>query len=156
MTVYAVTFAAVAITAAQDLFEIVAPSNSRLKLRSVRVDQYTDFGDAASELIPVSIIRGHTTSGSGGTTATPVPVGVTTKAAAATAEVNNTTIAADGAPVTLFAGAWNIEDGFNWCPRHYDEQIGIEASQRLVVRCGAPADSLTVSGTLVFEDTGNI
>ena len=46
MTVFTASFSAVAITAAQDLFEIVAPSNSRVRLLEIDIGQYTDFGDA--------------------------------------------------------------------------------------------------------------
>ncbi len=49
MTVFSAAFSAVAISAAQDLFEIVAPSDSRIRLLEIDIGQYSDFGDAAEE-----------------------------------------------------------------------------------------------------------
>jgi hypothetical protein len=39
----------VQIQAAQDLFEIVAPSNSEVRIREIKIGQYTDFGDAKAD-----------------------------------------------------------------------------------------------------------
>ncbi len=44
MTVFSASFSAVAISAAQDLFEIVAPSDSRIRLLEIDIGQYSDFG----------------------------------------------------------------------------------------------------------------
>ena len=49
MTVFSAAFSAAAISAAQDLFEIVAPSDSRIRLLEIDIGQYSDFGDAAEE-----------------------------------------------------------------------------------------------------------
>lgn len=154
MTVYSATFSAVAVTAAQDLFEIVAPANSRLVLREIKIGQYSDFGDAAAEILSILVMRGHATSGSGGSAATPAPLGVSTLPAGSTVEVNNTTPASGGSPVTLWADAMNIANGFSWKPRELDDRIIVEAGGRLVVRITAPADSLTLNGTIVFDEIG--
>ncbi len=43
--VYTAAFSAVAISAAQDLFEIVAPPDARVRLLEIDIGQYSDFGD---------------------------------------------------------------------------------------------------------------
>ena len=71
MSIFSATFSAVAVSVAQDVFELVAPSNSRVAIHSVSLGQYSDAGDASAELLSVTILRGHTTSGSGGSSVTP-------------------------------------------------------------------------------------
>ena len=60
MTVFSAAFSAVAISAAQDLFEIVAPSDSRVRLLEIDIGQYSDFADAQAEILSIAIHRGHT------------------------------------------------------------------------------------------------
>jgi hypothetical protein len=148
--VYAVTFAAVAVAAAQDLFELVAPADKTLAVRRITIGQYTDFGDSAAEILSVRAIRGYTTGGSGGSAATPAPLSGSGTSGAA-AEVNNTTVAKDGTAVTLLADVFNIAAGFLWAPAPA-EFILVPPSARLVVTVTAPADSLTMNGTLIFEE----
>ena len=66
-----VTSAGVAASAAQDVFELVAPSDPRVPVRAISFGQYSDAGDAQAEMLSVILMRGHTTSGSGGSSATP-------------------------------------------------------------------------------------
>ena len=160
MSVYVATFNAVAVSAAQDAFEIVAPGNSRVAIREIALGQYSDAGDAQAELLSVLLIRGHGTAGSGGSVLTPVNLSPYTSApvAGATILANNTTLAATGAgaPKTLRAGVWNLQaagGGWVYRPRTRD-RIVIEKSQRFVVRLTAPADAITCNGTLVFEEVG--
>ncbi len=49
MTVFSAAFSAVSVSAAQDVFELVAPSDSRVRLLEIDIGQYSDFGDAAEE-----------------------------------------------------------------------------------------------------------
>jgi hypothetical protein len=151
MAIFTATFSAVAVTAAQDVFEIVAPSNARVRIHEITLGQYSDFGDAAAEILSVTILRGHTTSGSGGSSVTPSNMSGTSGASSATAtvEANNTTVATGGSPATLRAESWNIQ--VPWL--HIgDSNFILETSQRLVIRITVPADSLTMNGTLVFEE----
>lgn len=151
MPVFTATFAAVAVTAAQDVFEIVAASNTRVRIREIRLSQYSDFGDSQAELLSVSLLRGHSTSGSGGTSVTPSNLEPWSRASVTTVEANNTTVASGGSPETLLVDAWNVAANFWYAPPP-DEQIRINFDQRFVVRITAPADSLTVNGTIVFEE----
>lgn len=155
-TVYTATVAAVAVTAAQDVFEIVSPSTSRVRIREVRIAQYSDAGDAQAEMLSILVMRGHTTSGSGGSSVTPNNVNhYSTLTASSTVEANNTTVASNGSPVTLIADAWNVQGGW-WYTPDENEMIVIDVSTRLVFRITAPADSITLNATLVFEEIGTI
>lgn len=157
MAIYAATFAAIAVTAAQDVFEITAPSTSRLVIREIRLGQYSDPGDAQAEMLSIQIIRGYTTTGSGGATITPTNLAPESGALAASSTVkrNNTTVAQDGTGVVLLSDAFNVMGGFRYYPVP-DERIQVGVSQRLVVRITAPADSLTMNGTIVFEEVGKM
>lgn len=151
---YSVVFDAVAVTAAQDLFEVVAASGKPVTLHSLRIGQSSDAGDAQDEQLRIRIRSGQTTSGSGGTTPTPVPLNPGDAAFGGTTEVNNTTQASAGTIVTHLSDAWNVRAGYVWCPTP-EERIGLAAGGRLTVELpAAPADSITLSGTLVFEEHG--
>jgi hypothetical protein len=162
MAIFTSVVAAVAVTAAQDVFEITAPSNSNVLIRDIKIGQYSDFGDAAAEILSVTVIRGYTVSGSGGSASTPSNLKSVGPAAVSSVEINNTTVANTGSAVTLIADAFNIQAG--WSLRDVlslpdaarDPKLGIwlAPSERLVVRITAPADSLTMNATLVFEETG--
>jgi hypothetical protein len=149
--IYTATFAAVAVSAAQDLWELVAPANTKVALREIRLGQYTDFGDAAAELLSIQIIRGYTTTGSGGAAATPASLAPWTVAATSVVARNNTTVAQDGTGLVMLADTFNIASGW-WYRPPAQEFILLQASQRLVVRMTAPADSITMSSTIVFEE----
>lgn len=152
--IYTATFSNIAVSAAQDLFELVAPASTRLELLEVKVGQESDEGDAAAEMLPIQIIRGYTTSGSGGASVTPGKVVPWQRDAVATVERNNTTVAQDGTGVILDADTFNIMGGW----RHYpapEERIGVEISTRLVVRLPvAPADAVTMYGTIKWKEIG--
>lgn len=149
---YSVTFSAVAVTAAQDLFEITPADDKPVEIVGIELGQTSDAGDAADELLQISIIRGHTTSGSGGSAATPVPKDPDAGAAGFTAEVNNTTVASVGTTTTLHTGAWNVRAGYiNWFPEG-DRPMAKQGNTTIVVRQTAPADSITMSGTLHLRE----
>jgi hypothetical protein len=105
-------------------------------------------------MLRVAILRGHTTSGSGGSAATPAPLNSSADTAAgATAETNNTTIASAGTAVTLHAETFNIRAGWQYIPTPEMRPGASQANTTIVVRLmAAPADELRVSGTLIFEE----
>lgn len=155
MSIFTGTFSAVGVSAAQDLFEIVSPATSNVVIREIRVGQYSDFGDAAAEILSVQIIQGFTVAGTGGSTVTPSNVQRHTGApsAASTVLANNTTVANTGTNTVMVADSFNIQAGWVYCPPR-EERIQLGPSQRLVVRITAPADSITTNGTIVFEELG--
>lgn len=153
MPLYTASFSAVAVSAAQDLFEIVAPAgSSNILIREIRLGQYSDFGDAAAELLSILVIRGNTVTGSGGSAVTPVNLQSFSLASGATCAVNNTTIASGGSPVTVLADTWNVSAGWYWGPILRDQYINLIGGQRLVVRVTLPVDALTMNGSILFEE----
>ncbi len=148
---YTATFSAASVSAAQDVFEIVAPSTDPLFIKFISLGQYSDFGDAQAEILSVLIIRGYTTSGSsGGTPPTPQRL-LGGTGSNATVEINNTSVAANGSPITVWADSFNVAAGWVWPPAK-DMVIGLAPSERLVVRITAPADALTMNGTISWEE----
>jgi hypothetical protein len=153
---FACTFNAQNFSAAQDLFEIVAPSNSEVRIREIKLGQYTDFGDAKSDLVSILVMTGHTSAGSGGTAITPAKLGRRTGSsvvAASTVKRNNTT-QASGGTLTLLADVWNIMAGFLYAPSEEDEMIYIKAGERCVISNTALTDSLNVNATVIIEEVG--
>ena len=154
---YTVNFAAVSLSAAQDLFELTPADDKPIEICGLFLSQtgVSDVGDAAEEMLRIEIIRGHTTSGSGGSAPTPVPVKPTAVAAGFSAEVNNTTIAPSGTTTTVHEDAFNVRSGYQFWWPDGAEPGASQANTTLVVRMpGAPADAITVSGTLYVRELG--
>lgn len=147
---YSVSFTEVAVTAQQDLFQIealVVPSI----LHAVYLSQTTDVGDAAAENLSILIRR-----------VTDVVTNVAVEqaldqgdaAANAGLNVNQTTELVIGA-ATIHSEAWNIAMPFIYLPPPELRPI-IQIGNAIVVNLNTtPADSITMSGTLYFEEFGN-
>lgn len=151
--VYSVSFENVTVSAAQDFFEISPADDHPVVLLGLTIDQFSDTGDAAEEILRFKVIRGHATSGSGGSAATPRPMDPGDAAAGFAAEVNNTTIASAGTAVDLHAGAFNIRSGLAlfWPPEM--TPVANQGNATIVVRLMAnPADALSMSGTLYIAE----
>lgn len=153
--VYSVPFDNVADTVAMDVWEVTPADDKPARLKRIKIYQFSDVGDAAQEIIRVGIYRGFTTSGSGGTTPTPAPYPSSNGAAAGAAvEMNNTTVATtSGVLIDVFC--FNIAVGLEYeYPADPDDCPGAsQANTTIIVRIiGAPADSLSLSGCLVFEE----
>lgn len=148
---YSATFEEVAVTAAQDLFEINAPSDATVIVHAVHISQSSDAGDAQSEQLNVLIHRGST-SGSGGSTPTAAPLSLGDPAFGGTVEANNTSQSTEG--TQLHSENFNVMAGLSiiWTP---ETRPVISPSGRLIIELQtAPADSLTMSGTVYFEEVG--
>src|SRR5574337_110940 len=89
--IYTVQTNAVAVTAAQDFAEILAPTDSVVKIHDWVVMQTSDVGDAAEEILRIETVRGvgAVTSGSDGTTPTAQPISDGDTAFGGTVERNN-------------------------------------------------------------------
>jgi hypothetical protein len=149
---YTVVFSAVAVSAAQDLFEITPADDKPVEIVGIELGQSSDAGDAQDESLQISIIRGFTTSGSGGTAPTPAVLIPANTAAGFTAEVNNTTLANTGTTATLHTGCWNVRAGYiNWFPEGA-RPTATQSNTTMVVRQTAPADAITMSGTLYVRE----
>ena len=151
---YSIPFSAVEVSAAQDLFEVVASSGKPFILHEIVIAQASDYGDAQAEGLSILIKRGvGSTSGSGGSTVTPVKHLTNDAAAGPTAEINNTTQASagGGSLTTVRAEAFNVQAGWQYLPTP-EQRLLFLAAEACVVSITVPADAVTMSGTLVLEE----
>lgn len=152
---YTIQFNAVAVTAQQDLFEIAVSSTRIIRLHELGLSQVSEVGDAQEEGLAILMKSGQTTTGSGGSAPTPVPLDFGDAAAATTAvAVNNTTKATAGTIVTHYAWNWNLRVPFQyiWTP---ESRPIMRASRRMTIELATtPADSITLSGYMVVEELG--
>ena len=152
---YSVPFSATSVSAAVDAFELLASSGKPFVLHRVVLAQSSDYGDAAAEGLSVLVKRatGSYTSGSGGSTVTPAKHLTNDAAAGPTAEVCNTTQASagSGALTTVLAEAFNVQAGWEYFPPPEQRMLFLP-TEAVVVSITAPADAVTLSGTLVFEE----
>ena len=151
---YTVVFEAGSVTAQQDFFEVVAPADSVVVLHSVVLTQTSDVGDAAEEMLSVAIRSGQTTSGSGGSAPTAIPLSLGDAAFGGTVEVNNTTKASLGTIVSHHRESFNIRTGLVYLPTPEMRKTLSPSARMTVELLTTPADALTMDGTLVFEEIG--
>jgi hypothetical protein len=155
---YAVTFANVTVSAAQDLVYIKPAADKPCALEAVylsNVGVAADAGDAQEELLRVEIIRlpATVTASSGGTAPTPTPVSPNDAAAGFTARVNDTTIATtSGTALTEHADGFNVRVPYVWMPPP-EHRLPVANAQAIVVRLNStPTDALALSGTALVRE----
>lgn len=152
---YSVSVSGVSVSAAQDVFELLAASARPFVLHELAIGQYSDAGDAQAELLSVLIKRatGAYTSGSGGTTPTPAKHATNDAAAATTAEANNTTQAAagSGALTVVRAESFNVQAGYQYLPTP-EQRLTFLGGEACVVSLSAPADAVTLNAIAVIEE----
>lgn len=155
---YTVFFENVAITALQDLFEVLGATDSVTFVDGFRVFQTSDVGDAAEEILRLQTVRGigTVTSGSGGTTATAQPNDDGDAAFGGTVEVNNTTrmAAGTGSLETLEIPGWNVRIPYDFYYTPETRPIITPGNRWTLALPAAPADELSVSGQLFLEEVG--
>jgi len=153
--VYTVEFNAVAISAVQDLFSVQVPADAILKVHEFELFQTSDVGDAAEEILRIRIRRqtGSFTVGSGGSAPIAVRRNEGDAATGTTLRANDTT-QATGTFETITVLGWNVRIPLSkiWTPETQPTIFG--TSDLIVDLPGAPADALTTSGVLTFEELG--
>ena len=150
MATYAAPMDALAVTTATDLFEITAAAGARVRIYELHLCQTTDLGDAAEEVLRIGYYRG-VTAGATGTALTESPYGDSNDGAATAAVVANRGTASTGGTLLHVIG-WNIRIPLEriWTP---ETQPILELSTVGTFKLlSAPADSITVSGTLIWEE----
>jgi hypothetical protein len=148
--IYTVTKNA-ALTTAADLVEFNAPSTAIWVLHALSIAQQTKI---TAEQLNITLKRNWSTSGSGGSSATPVPLLAGDTAAGGTVEVFNTTRANSGTPLTVLDDAFDILSGWEkiWTP---ETRPIVAPGARLVWGLEtAPAASMTIAVTAIFEEIG--
>lgn len=149
--IYSVEFTEVGVTAQQDLFQIEALTTPAI-LHAVYLSQSSDLGDAASEGLSILIRRVTDAVPSPYTPGQPLDGG--DSAANANTGVNKTTELVTGA-TTLHSEAWNILTPFVYLPTPELRPV-VQIGNAITVNLNTtPADSITMSGTLYFEEIGN-
>jgi len=146
---YSVSFTEVGVTAQQDLFQIEA-NTVPAKILGVYLSQSSDLGDAASEGLSI-LIRRVTDAVTNDVAEVPLDAG--DGVANADLAINETTELTTGA-TTIHSEAWNILTPFVYLPTPEMQPV-VTVGDALVVNLNTtPADSITMSGTLYFEEVG--
>lgn len=147
-----------AVTTAVDIFEIAAPATGIVMILEWNLYQTTELGDAAEEVLDLEEVRGDgtVTSGSGGSTVTPQPIDNGSGAAGSTVESLNTTRMAVG------TGVLDILKKYGWNVRIPSDRIYIPEVRPIIAPSDrwtlslntAPADSVTIGGSVTFVELG--
>jgi hypothetical protein len=155
--IYTVTWdAATSITVALDAFEITPAAEKHIYIHELKLWQEgaADVGDVAEEILGVSIIRGFTTSGSGGAAGAVGKQMGGDAAAGFAAEVRNTTLATTGTTEKIDTDGFNVRVPYIWTPIPEDRPHCSLTQTRIVVRLTAPADAIILNGSLKVEEQG--
>lgn len=136
-----------------DLCEVTAAAGKPLVILGFDIGQSSDVGDAAEEIVPLTIKVGATTSGSGGSASTPVNTDTSGSAASLAAEQANTTKATGGTIVTHGTYHWNVRMGYEKVFTQ-EQQILLAAGTRATLEIPAVTDSLTIAGQLYVQEIG--
>lgn len=154
---YVVTFENQSFTTANgdyDYFELTPADDKPIAIEAIYVYTTTEVGDAQEEQVRWSIVRGHTSSGSGGGTPTPQPLQSTDTAAGFTADTANSTIASTSG-TTIHVGAFNIRTGLEYVPPPEHRIIATQAHTTIVVRqLSTLADDASMSGSIYVREIG--
>jgi hypothetical protein len=151
---YGANFSAQAVTTATDLFEITPAADRPAVIYSLTAGQTTDLGDAAEEILMIGVYR-DATAGSGGTAATEYGY----NNAAATPTIGTAirmlgTASTGGTLIDIIP--WNIRVPLIWVPipemRPKFSNLAAEGPTSTFRLIAAPADSLTISATLIWAE----
>lgn len=155
---YSGVFKSQAVTAVGDLFELLAPSDAILVIHEWGLSQSTEVGDAAEEMLVLTTNRGvGAVTSSNGTTVTTQPIADGDPATGGTLERNATNQMAAGSgtlETDLEVHVWNIRVPYQ---RTYTPETRpiISPGNRWTLELETnPADSITMSGYIIFEEIG--
>ena len=149
--IYTVQVNNVAVTAAQDIFEISPADDKPIELVDVVV---TCRDTETNEQFTCTIQRrsGAFTSGSGGSTPTPAPRAIGDRSVGFSAEANNTTRATGGTQEVLHAEGWPSQGGFAFAPIPGKEFAAKQAEALVVGLENAPGASTNFNATITIRE----
>ena len=158
--VYYLTFDNETYTAAGtdfDLWEVIPADDKPIYLSRINLEKLTDLGDAELEGIRISVIVGHATGGSGGSSYTASAVGRQHTSDADpgfAAERMNSTIATTGTTYSVLARGWPYPIFEHvWTPD--SRPLVVQPDISVVVRAHTTvADDVSISGTLELIELG--
>ncbi len=147
---YTASFSAVATTTATDIFELTAAADRPIDIVGWTIFQTTDLGDSQEEVIDLSLQRG-VTAGSGGSSVTVVDYGGRGESTTDTTVNRMVTTAHTGGTV-MFRKGWNIRipEEF-WLPPELYGYVDA-GTDPVTLTMTAPADSITVSGSIFWRE----
>ena len=148
---FSLEFTEVAVTAQQDLFQIEALVTPAV-IHAVYLSQSSDVGDAAAEGLSILIRRVTDV-----VTDDKASVLMDTGDATQTADlaINETTELTTGASI-IHSEVWNIVQGpFIYLPPPELRPNAVMGDVIVVNLNTTPADSITMSGTIYFEESGS-
>lgn len=154
--IYTVEFEGISVTAAVDFFQLTPADDRPIEILGLFLGQSSDVADAASEILRYRVIRGHTTTGSGGASPVARPLNRSGQTSGIfTAMTNNTTVATAGTTLNLHSDTFHIANGEKlWLPEGCEWEAS-QADTTIVVRLmAAPGDALTMSGTIYVREQG--
>lgn len=145
----------VAVSAAQDIIEIVAPADSIVAIHDIDISQTSDVGDAAEEILLIRLASGFTTAATAvGSTPTAIPIEFGDAAFGGSLRANCTTLATAGTIVVHRSWGWNIRAPFKEVFTPETRPI-LSPSRRATIRLpAAPTDAITLNATITFEEIG--
>ncbi len=146
---FSVSFGDVAVSAAQDAFQIEAKTTPAILL-GVFLSQSSDVGDAESEGLLVEICR---VTDAVTNDLAEVKLDGGDNSANANLAINETTQLATGIE-RIHREVWHINQNFIYLPTPELQPV-IEIDNALTVRLAAPGDAITASGVLYFGELGS-
>lgn len=160
--VYSMSFSShIASGVDKGVFEVLPSTQSNIKVHSLHLGKEAAaaaFNSSVVESLLVQVFRGATDADIGGSTMNGVLLdnlrGSTHTFAA---QQNSSTPGSSqgGAAQLIHSETWITDRPFVWAPPE-DKQPTCKLSERLQVRLGASAATITISGTLVVEETGKM
>jgi len=142
-------------SAAQDIWEILAPSDGLVIVHQWSLFQTTDTGDSEEEILELETVRGlGSTSGSGGTVVTPHAIDNGDADCGCTVEGDNTTRMTGGTLEVLEKYGFNVRMPLEQVYAPEYRPIITPGDRWTLALNDAPNDSITVSSHITFEEIG--
>ena len=146
--IYTLSLDAVAITTSRDLFQLEALSENPVAIHSVEFSQSTDYGNAEAEGLKV-LLRNRITNA---ITDTSGEVAIDVGDKDFGGKTNTNQVATSTGAVVNHETAWNIQTLYKYEPRPLLRPLVRGGDAFTVHLADAPTDSITISGTVVFEE----
>ena len=154
MAMFTTIIDAVAVSAAQDLFSLKCGATRPFILHSINLSQKTLTAVEGKQLL-INRLTATFTQGSGGTAPTPILLSPGSAASAVTAHINDTTPGTtNGTTTKVYSDVWQFLNGWLWQPYPEDRPYFDISTGCVVSMITAPSASMTVSGTIVWEELG--
>lgn len=136
-----------------DLVYLAAAAEKPITLMGLILGQTTEVGDAQEEMLDITVVRGNTTVGSGGSSITPRPRDPDDAAAAFTARIGDTTIASVGTEHLCIADSMNVRAGIPYMFPELFQPMTRNGAGALVVRMNvAVADAMSINVTAIVRE----